>query len=212
MSEVEAQPGAISGADPEYVIDLSNLRAVAGQAQAIFVGSVESATGTKALGVFPESQFRVNIIQSLKGNRSGSITVNQQGGKTSSGKVLLFDGDPLIETGKTYLFATRYLASENWYTVIPHVGHTLVADVAGSLARGTVATSSPLIAKWTDAIAHALPPVGRLSPLPSRSDTSPGSNASTAPQSAPSSSSSTEQTAPQSSSPSSADPSAPPTS
>lgn len=160
-------------AEPDFAFDVNNLRAVAGQAQAIFIGTVVAKQGTKSLGALPESQFTVQVVRSLKGDRSGTLTVNQQGGQTKDGKIALLAGDPLLEPGKTYLLATRYLASENWYTVIPHAGHKEIPDSVNKLLQSPTLTTTSLLNSWTQAIRSALPPVGRTDALPPQGTGSP---------------------------------------
>lgn len=104
------------------VTELSDKRKLAGLSHNIFIGKVISQAGTKSLGSLPETQFKVQVLQNIKGNLSGTILVNQQGGYNQYDELVLVEEDPLLQTGKTYLFATRYLKQENWHTVIPHFG------------------------------------------------------------------------------------------
>ncbi|SEN29282.1 hypothetical protein [Lihuaxuella thermophila] len=108
------------------VTDLSDQRKLAGLSHHIFVGKVISQAGTKSLGSLPETQFKVQVLQNIKGNLSGTIVVNQQGGYAPGSQLVLVEGDPLLQPGKTYLFATRYLKQENWHTVIPNYGDILL--------------------------------------------------------------------------------------
>ncbi|MBA4496085.1 hypothetical protein ACFO25_16495 [Paenactinomyces guangxiensis] len=101
------------------VTDLNDPRKLAGLAENIFVGKVISQAGTKSLSQLPETQFNVEVIQNIKGNLSGTVLVNQQGGYNQDQELVLVENDPLLKPGHTYLFSTRYLQQEDWHTVIP---------------------------------------------------------------------------------------------
>ncbi len=98
----------------DAVTDFSDLRRLAGAYDAVFVGEVTEQTGTKSLNSTPETQFRVTVVEPLKGQLDSTVTVNQQGGvSTTSDDLVLLGGDELLTVGDHYLFATRYLPSEN---------------------------------------------------------------------------------------------------
>ena len=150
--------------------DRGDKRAVAGNAQIILVGRVLGQVGTFPLvsgrARIPRTQFSVQVITSLKGNRTGQITVNQMGGRRADGTMYRFDNDPLLEAGGTYLLAGSYSASDHWYSLIPGVGTTkLSTDI--DAARAAIG-ADPLVAEWRAAIADpARPKVARKrDPLP----------------------------------------------
>lgn len=105
----------------DNVADFNDDRQLVGAVHNVFVGRVISQEGTKSLGSIPETQFKVEVIQNIKGELSGIIKVNQQGGYKDK-QLILVEKDKLIEPGKTYLFATRYLESEDWHTLVPLYG------------------------------------------------------------------------------------------
>lgn len=121
----------------------------------VFTGRVESAAGTKALGPIPETQYSVFTTTSLKGDVPQSVTVNQQGG-TKDGVYLSVNGDSPLRVGQWYLFATRYLQAENWYTVVPVDGHKPITETQ---ARDKA--SAPLAAALS---ALRVDPQNRLAP------------------------------------------------
>lgn len=100
------------------VIDIYNPREVVGFSDNVFLGKVIKQVGTKSLNGYPETQFEVEVLDNIKGELKGTIKVNQQGGYDGEYLILMED-DKLLVEGQTYLFATRYLKEENWYTVIP---------------------------------------------------------------------------------------------
>ena len=102
----------------DFVIDTSDPRQVVGFSDNVFLGKVIKQVGTKSLSVYPETQFEVEVMDNIKGELKGTVKVNQAGGFEGDELFLMEDDKQLIE-GNTYLFATRYLKEENWYTVIP---------------------------------------------------------------------------------------------
>lgn len=108
--------------------DISDKQKLAGIAENVFVGKVIAQTGTKSLSEVPETQFKVKVIENIKGNLAGSITVNQQGGYNDKQELVLVEGDRILQANQTYLFATRHLDSENWHTVVPVYGDVLLSS------------------------------------------------------------------------------------
>ncbi|AMY56459.1 hypothetical protein [Rhodococcoides fascians] len=156
------------------VVDTSNLVQLAGLAHHVFVGQVLEQSGTKALGEIPETQFRVSITQSYKGDLAGDVVVNQQGGLDPETQTqVLVDDDPMLEVGTSYLFATRYLPSENWHTLVPVYGDVPLtdSDAAAVEANPQARSAQPLpgvIAEMQNAIAASVPfdePLGVPVPL-----------------------------------------------
>ncbi len=112
----------------QYPADFSNDRILVGASHNIFVGRVIAQIGTKERGVGPETQFEIEVIDNVKGNLQGVVTINQQGGYRD-GKSYLIAGDvftegkeeeTLLQVESTYLFSTRYNDNENWLTVISY--------------------------------------------------------------------------------------------
>lgn len=117
----------------QYIADFGNDKILMGASHNVFVGKVIQQVGTKNRGSGPETQFAVEVISNIKGNLTGTVVVDQFGGY-ENGVLYLMDGDivqenssgtsvrgdRLLEPGKTYLFASRYSAAENWYTLISH--------------------------------------------------------------------------------------------
>ncbi len=123
---------------PQYAADFSNDRVLVGAAHNIFVGKVIEKVGAKDLGVGPETQFEVEVIDTVKGILSGTVTVNQQAGY-KDGKLYVMEGDlftegsdqeSLLQIGSTYVFTTRYNEEEDWHTIIsyPSANKILATD------------------------------------------------------------------------------------
>lgn len=120
---------SIINAHSTSIADFSDKRILVGSSNNVFIGKVLQQSGTKNLSVIPETQFSVQVLENIKGSLPEMVTVNQQGGlheKEGTKSLVLLEGDNLLIPGQTYLFATRYLASENWYTIVPNFGDILI--------------------------------------------------------------------------------------
>ena len=127
--------------------DTSNPRKLVGFSDNVFVGKVIEQVGTKSLNDYPETQFKVEVLDNIKGDLSGTVKVNQQGGNEWN-KIVVFEGDKLLEAGQTYLFATRYLESEKWHTLVP---------VNGDIPIDNKQEKAKLIKKYTNAYENQIP-------------------------------------------------------
>lgn len=113
-----------------YVADFSDNRVLVGASHNVFVAKVLEQSGTKDTGIGPETQFEVQVVFNIKGNLSGKVTVDQEGGYKNGVLYLVYEGDAvfpstqqgdaLLKPGSTYLFTSRYDEKENWYTLISH--------------------------------------------------------------------------------------------
>ncbi|MFE3542810.1 hypothetical protein ACFXK0_07565 [Nocardia sp. NPDC059177] len=148
--------------DTAPAFDTSEPRALAGWADAIFAGTVLERSGSASRTALPETQFRVEVIATLKGDLGHVVTVNQEGGNVpGTNEIVVVDGDPLIAAGTSYLFATRYSPEMDWYTIASGVGDIeLTADEMRAVRAGARAPGAPepeQIKKMRDAIAGQIP-------------------------------------------------------
>lgn len=112
----------------QYAVDFSDDATLVGASQNIFVARVIKEIGTKERGIGPETQFEVQIVDNIKGDLKGSVTVDQQGGYKNGVLCVVADDTSsatpkngyLLKPGSTYLLATRYNPTGNWYTVNPY--------------------------------------------------------------------------------------------
>ena len=118
---------ATSTAHADSITDTSDLRNLMAISTHVFTGRVESAAGAKALGRLPETQYSVLTKTAIKGEVFESVVVNQRGG-VKDGVYISVNGDTPLKVGQWYLFATRYLESEEWYTLIPVDGRKPVTE------------------------------------------------------------------------------------
>ena len=126
---------------PAWVIDRSDDRQLAGAAHNIFFGQVVEQVGREEYQGTPETQFSVEVLEVLKGDVSGTITVNQEGGTYADGATYQVAGDNFLEAGTSYFFATRESSSKGWHTVVPEFGDVNL-DVEASGNKDTVLASS----------------------------------------------------------------------
>jgi len=126
-----AVAGADSGTDPGptvrhaetlAVTDLADDRKLVGVAHDVFLGRVEQQQGSTTGEPLPETQFEVQVLRTIKGSLSGVVVVSQQGGLDDRGDTVVVDGDALLASGRTYLFATRTNEATGWHTLIPRYG------------------------------------------------------------------------------------------
>lgn len=126
LTETRAETARIHHFEPLYVTDFSDDRKLMGASHNVFIAKVIRQTGNKERGLGPETQFEVQIVENVKGDLSGTVIVNQQGGYRNGELHLLgssedyADESYLLQPGKTYLLATRYNPTEEWYTLNPH--------------------------------------------------------------------------------------------
>lgn len=158
--------------------NLGDKQAVAGRAQVVFLGEVVEQTGSEPRTHLPQSQFLVRVLESLKGDRSGVITINQQGGHRPSGQLVLVEKDPLLVPGGVYILAAKYSQKNKWYTVIPRGGTIRVDQNVETAAKRSGADSTAVsnrLAEWVDAVQNEKPRGNsRVDPLPA-----PGADAPT---------------------------------
>ena len=152
--------GQITPGMGHSIVDLSDDRNLVGFAQNVFIGQVEEKLKQTEEYGYPETQYRVRVIEQLKGSLSAEVTVNQQGGEwDSDGSAYRMGGDPeLLETGKTYLFATRYFSEESWHTVMPGYGNIKIQvtdNASDSIVVGSAHTVE-LRERFTTAITNEI--------------------------------------------------------
>jgi len=145
----EVVPAAGIG-HPIYEFDPTDDRALAAYATDIFIGRVRNQTGaagapTSAPGQeLPQSQFAVEVLQLLKGQAAGVVTVNQVGGLDQQAhQIMLLEGDPLLRPGASELFLAVSVPERGWYQIVA-AGH-------GHLAADDPAQRKTLIDRFTQA-------------------------------------------------------------
>lgn len=126
----------VSYSEDFYSFNVTDDRELVGAAQNVFVGKVIAQTGTTT---DPDlrTQFSVEVLENIKGNLTGTVTVSQNGGyENFEGKqyLIITEGDKLLEPGETYLFATR-VSDFGGHLLVPVYGDLLIKDQTDRQAK-----------------------------------------------------------------------------
>jgi hypothetical protein len=135
LSHPTPQPSAnlatptLSVVEAQYENDFSDDKILMGGFHNVFIGKVIAQTGTRYrlpdMHAGLETQYSVHVLQNMKGELSGEVTVAQAGG-IENGRIIAMEGDvegaqhdgassPLLQIGSTYIFATRGDGTEGYY-------------------------------------------------------------------------------------------------
>ena len=145
-----------------------------GFADDVFVGRVLRKVGEVGLPTIEpdhriaQTQFAVEVTQSIKGELAGTVTVNQRGGHQEytatrdspelgirSGdrvrELVLFDGDPLLEPGREYLLVTKRSRRKGWHEIAtPGFGDVSLGEDGEGAVR--------VVDRFTRAAEHQIDP------------------------------------------------------
>lgn len=113
---------------PIYVADFTDDNILVGASHNVFVGKVIEEVDTKERGIGPETQYKVEIIENVKGDLKGEVIINQAGGYKDGVLYIMEDGSDILseskkndeymlKVGSAYLLATRYNQKEDWHTL-----------------------------------------------------------------------------------------------
>ncbi|WP_423488721.1 hypothetical protein [Mycobacteroides sp. PCS013] len=141
---------------PHYATDVRDLRRLAGLAEAVFAGTVSEQSGVIIRYGQANTQFKVNVLQALKGTPANTVTVEQEGGRDEKkNTTYIIKDDTPLKVGGTYLFAATYRENERVYGIIPVYGNTPLTDEQTSeLQAGK--TPQP-VTEMRGAVAHQIP-------------------------------------------------------
>ncbi len=110
---------------PIYAFDPRDDRALTAYATDVFIGRVRGQTGAAAAPTsapgqeLPQSQFAVEVLQLLKGQAAGEVTVNQVGGlDPQANQIMLLEGDALLRPGARELFLVVSVPERGWYQIV----------------------------------------------------------------------------------------------
>lgn len=147
-AERAAQEAGARRVQVNFPINIANRQRLAGFADAVFVGKVESVTpGEERYGT-PWTAARVKVQKRLKGNPPDTANVEQQGGSDrSTGRLVLVEGDSLIQQGDTYIVAARASKERGSFVVVPVYG----------LTRLEAGNDDQAVKDWEAAVAGAIP-------------------------------------------------------
>ncbi len=141
----------------DYAFEPTDERQLVGFATNVFVGRVVGKVGAEGApvsgpqdNVIPRTQFSVAVLNNVKGNLSGNVSVSQTGGYDKSvGREVRIEGDPLLKPGQVLLFATSYNREEGWYTV--------AAQPFGTVPIEDERQKTNLVEKFKQAREHQIP-------------------------------------------------------
>ena len=148
FTDTQEENPIITTIENSQAFDVSDTPTLVGWADNVFIGKVNKQNGEKSLDGIPETQFEVEVLNNIKGELNGVIKVNQQGGYKGD-ELILIEGDQILQEGKEYLFVTKFLEIENWYTLVPVYGDILISSDA---------EKDRLIKKFTNAYKAETPP------------------------------------------------------
>ncbi len=113
----------VNGGEAHYPSDFSDDRNLVGVSQNIFIGKVIGQVKTED----SYTQFAVQVIDNVKGNLQGTVNVGVTGGYRN-GVFYVHEGNTWLDSGATYLLATRYRSIDGSYRLI-----TFNSDVSWKL-------------------------------------------------------------------------------
>lgn len=133
----------------DFVADFSDPRRAAGAAHNVFVGRVMRQGETVATPFVPRTMFTVQVLENIKGSLPGAVQVRQDGGFDADEQALiLVQNDPLLEVGRTYLFATYHPPGADWHAPLVGYGDVPIRDERERAA---------LVSKFTAAVRAEIP-------------------------------------------------------
>jgi hypothetical protein len=117
--------GDVVNVEVDYAFEPTDERQLVGFATNVFVGRVTGKVGAEGAPlsgpgepVMPRTQFSVAVLENIKGDLGGKVTVSQSGGYDKSvGREVRIEGDPLLKPGQELLLVTSYNREEGWYTI-----------------------------------------------------------------------------------------------
>lgn len=118
--------GEVVNVEVNYAFEPTDKKQLVGFATHVFVGRVVEKVGAEGAPlsgpgneVMPRTQFSVAVLEGIKEDLGGEVTVSQTGGyDASEDRVVRVEGDPLLQPGQQRLFVTSYDGQEDWYTMV----------------------------------------------------------------------------------------------
>jgi hypothetical protein len=117
--------GDVVNVEVDYAFEPTDERQLVGFATNVFVGRVTGKVGAEGAPlsgprdpVMPRTQFSVAVLENIKGDLGGKVTVSQSGGYDKSvGREVRIEGDPLLKPGQELLLVTSCNREGGWYTI-----------------------------------------------------------------------------------------------
>ncbi len=108
-----------------YIVNMNNNNKLVEVSDNVFIGKVLEKIGNKKWrgSRYSQTQFKVQVIENIKGNLKGNIQVDQDAGYLD-GYLVIEKGSKLLEPGNVYLMATsggkNEFGEEVKYALIGH--------------------------------------------------------------------------------------------
>lgn len=137
----------------DHGFDVTDDRLLVGFAKNVFVGRVTKKAGSddSVSSGIPYTLFSIQVLENVKGNLDGAITVAQAGGyDPAAGCVMLMDGDELLKPGQDVLFVTRYDGRNR--------RHQITTSGYGDLRIGGRSQREALVQRFERAEKHQVDP------------------------------------------------------
>lgn len=120
-----ADSGDVINVEVNYAFEPTDERQLVGFATNVFVGRVVEKVGTEGAPLsgpgdraMPRTQFSVAVLNNIKGDLGGQVTVSQTGGYDRvTDRQVRVEGDPFLTPEREYLLITSYDREEGWYTI-----------------------------------------------------------------------------------------------
>lgn len=120
-----ADSGDVINVEVNYAFEPTDERQLVGFATNVFVGRVVEKVGTEGAPLsgpgdraVPRTQFSVAVLNNIKGDLGGQVTVSQTGGYDRvTDRQVRVEGDPFLTPEREYLLITSYDREEGWYTI-----------------------------------------------------------------------------------------------
>ncbi|MDT3440126.1 MULTISPECIES: hypothetical protein [unclassified Pseudofrankia] len=118
-----------------FAFDIDDEKQVTVFADNVFIGRVIGRVGSRTEDGL-EVQFKVKVLENIKGALPAEVTVNQQGGYDPAEKrLVVFAGDLPLSSGRTYIFSTRYSKDLGFHTLVPRSGDINVTELPDSALK-----------------------------------------------------------------------------
>lgn len=139
-------PATVKEVVPHYPFDIGDKRRLAGIADNIFIGKVDSKidTALHENGI-AYTKFAVDVVGNMKGNASGMVIAEQQGGHYSrTNTIYTVKGDRILSVGNNYLFVATFESRARIYNIvngygdIPLTSGEVSAYLAGNPPRSVI--------------------------------------------------------------------------
>jgi len=103
-----------------YPVNYADNSILMGASHDVFVGKILTQVSNKDFAGNIATQFRVEVLENIKGDLKDTVIVNQEGGEKDGELYLIEDSNGLLQPGFTYLLSTRYDPEGDYHTLNPH--------------------------------------------------------------------------------------------